>query len=121
MLLDPLRAELKEQEDMNIIEPADDYNDPAETLNPMVVVWKKDGKKVRLTVDLRKLNKGTVRPVHVSVPPGKVVARVDPKATIFTVLDGYKGFHQIELHPESRKLTTFVTPLGQYWYKRMPM
>ena len=121
MLLDPLRAELREQEQMNIIEPADDYNDPAETLNPMVVVWKKDGKKVRLTVDLRELNKGTVRPVHVSVPPGKVVARINPKAAIFTVLDGYKGFHQIELHPDSRKLTTFVTPLGRYRYKRMPM
>ena len=75
MLLEPLRLELKEQVDLNIIEPADDYNDPAETLNPMVVVWKKDGKKVRLTVDLREINKGTVRPVHVSVPPGKEIGR----------------------------------------------
>jgi hypothetical protein len=39
----------------------------------------------------------------------------------FSIFDGLKGFHQLELDMESRKLTTFTTPLGRFRYCRMPM
>lgn len=40
--------------------------------------------------------------------------------TMFTSLDAASGFWQIPLHPESSKLTTFITPFGRYAFKRLP-
>uniref|UniRef100_A0A3Q1EIG7 Gypsy retrotransposon integrase-like protein 1 n=1 Tax=Acanthochromis polyacanthus TaxID=80966 RepID=A0A3Q1EIG7_9TELE len=39
---------------------------------------------------------------------------------MFTSLDAASGFWQIPLHPESSKLTTFITPFGRYAFKRLP-
>ena len=36
------------------------------------------------------------------------------------MVDAKSRFHQIELSPESRLLTTFITPLGIFTYKRLP-
>ena len=38
---------------------------------------------------------------------------------VFTKLDLNMAFHQVELHPESRDVTTFATPNGVYRYKRL--
>ena len=40
-------------------------------------------------------------------------------ATIFSKIDLNKGYHQLELHPESRYITTFTTHKGLYRYKRL--
>jgi transposase InsO family protein len=87
----------------------------------MTLVAKKEPGKVRITVDMRALNKVTVRPIRTMLSPLQVVAQVPPTAKFFTVVGGLKGFHQLELHPDSRPLTTFVTPLGRFRYRRMPM
>ena len=39
---------------------------------------------------------------------------------IFSKLDANSGFWQIPLDEESRLLTTFVTPFGQYCFNRLP-
>ena len=39
--------------------------------------------------------------------------------TVFTKLDLNMGYHQIELAPESREITTFVTDDGQFRLKRL--
>ncbi len=39
---------------------------------------------------------------------------------IFTKLDAMSGYWQIQLEEESAKLTTFITPLGRYYCKRLP-
>ena len=41
-------------------------------------------------------------------------------ATIFTKLDANSGFWQIPLSPESRPLTTFITPFGRYHFNKLP-
>ena len=41
-------------------------------------------------------------------------------AKVFSVMDAKDGFCQVELTPESSKLTTFNTPYGRYRWKRMP-
>ncbi len=40
---------------------------------------------------------------------------------IFSKLDANSGFHQICLAEESKKLTTFLTPFGRYYFNRLPM
>nr|KAG5711948.1 hypothetical protein BaRGS_026389 [Batillaria attramentaria] len=41
-------------------------------------------------------------------------------STIFSRLDATSGFHQLPLDNESAKLTTFITPFGRYFYRRVP-
>lgn len=40
-------------------------------------------------------------------------------AAVFSKLDLRWGYHQVELHPESRVLTTFLTHTGLKRYKRL--
>lgn len=40
-------------------------------------------------------------------------------AKVFSKLDLRSGYHQLELHPDSRYITTFSTHLGIYRYKRL--
>ena len=41
-------------------------------------------------------------------------------ARVFSKLDANSGFHQIPLEETSQLLTTFITPLGRYCYRRLP-
>lgn len=41
-------------------------------------------------------------------------------ATVFSKLDANCGFWQIPLSEDSRKLTTFITPFGRYFFNRLP-
>lgn len=41
-------------------------------------------------------------------------------ATCFSVMDLSSAYHQVLLHPDSRHLTSFVTPLGAFRFIRMP-
>lgn len=40
-------------------------------------------------------------------------------AKVFSKLDLNAGYHQLELHPESRNITTFSTHVGLRRYKRL--
>ena len=42
-------------------------------------------------------------------------------AAYFSKLDGKTGFYQVPLDEASRDLTTFMTPMGRYQFKRLPM
>ncbi|QQP39057.1 Uncharacterized protein FKW44_019818 [Caligus rogercresseyi] len=68
------------------------------------------GEKLRLTVDLRKLNQHVRRPDHPITSPKNAVSNIPPNARIFTTFDATSGYHQIPLHSKSQELTTFITP-----------
>nr|XP_058955629.1 uncharacterized protein LOC131782908 [Pocillopora verrucosa] len=94
-------------EQMQIISKVDE---PTEWCAGMVVVPKADG-KVRICVDLTKLNESILREYHPLPNIDHTLAQL-AGATIFSKLDA--------LSPESAKLTTFITPFGRFCFNRLP-
>ena len=83
-------------------------------------VFKKDGKSLRLVHSLEPLNAVTVR--NAAMPPyTDVVAEDFAGKSIYSTLDLYVSFDQRQLHPNSRDLTTFNTPLGAFRLTVLPM
>ena len=114
-----LEAELKLQLSMGLIEKVV-LGEKCDWLHPIVVAPKKDG-AIRLCVDLRMLNKSVRRPENPQRSPWEVVRTIPAGCRHFAVFDAFKGYHQVDLDPESRKLTTFHTPFGRYRYIRLAM
>ena len=71
------------------------------------------------SADFKRLNEGVRRERYVLPTAEEITAKLSG-ATMFTSLDAASGFWQIPLHPESTKLTTFITPFGRYAFKRLP-
>ena len=117
--MEKLKTELELQLGLGLIEqvPA---GEKSEWLHPIVVAPKKDG-SIRLCVDLRMLNKFVKRPENPQRSPWEVVRTIPTGCKHFATFDAFKGYHQVELDPESRKLTTFHTPFGRYRYVRLAM
>ena len=84
----------------------------------MVVVPKLNG-KVRICVDLTRLNESVKRERHPLPAVDQTLAQL-AGANVFTKLDANSGFWQIPLAPSSALLTTFITPFGQFCFHRMP-
>jgi len=85
---------------------------------PIVLVKKKTG-SWRLCCDYRETNKFVCIPQQPLPRIDDILASFKGKR-YFTVLDMYMGFHQIEVAPEDRPKTAFVTPDCQRQYKRLP-
>ena len=93
-------------------------NQPTEWCSNMVVVPKANG-KVRICVDLSKLNESVKRERHPLPAVDQTLAQL-AGARLFTKLDANSGFWQIPLAPASSLLTTFITPFGRYRFNRLP-
>ncbi len=114
-LLSKVETELKRMVASDVIE---EVTQPTEWCAPMVPVLKKNG-KIRICVDLKKLNI-CVRRERLILPTFEDIAPKLVGAKLFTKLDASSGFYQIPLHPDSRLLTTFITPFGRYCFRRVP-
>ena len=114
-LMKKVQDEIKRMEQLDVIEPVDE---PTEWCSPIVVVPKADG-RVRICVDLTKLNQAVRREVY-QMPTVEETLGSLTEGSVFSKLDANSGFHQIVLNPESAKLTTFITPFGRYMFKRLP-
>ena len=84
----------------------------------MVVVPKKSG-AVRICVDLKPLNESVLRAVHPIPTVDETLSHLSG-ATVFSKLDANSGFWQIPLAEESKPLTTFITPMGRYYFNKLP-
>ena len=83
-------------------------------------VYKKDGKSLCLVHLLKPLNAVTIK--NAAMPPyTDVVAKDFAGCSIYTTLDLYVSFDQCQLHPNSRDMTTFNTPLGAFRLTVLPM
>ncbi|KAI2646921.1 hypothetical protein H4Q32_027367 [Labeo rohita] len=102
-------------ESMGIIEKV---VDPTEWCAPMVPVIKKNG-NIRICVDLKRLNENVKREKFILPTLDDLLPKL-AKSTVFSSLDAESGFWQIPLEEYSARLTTFITPLGRYCFKRLP-
>jgi len=84
----------------------------------VVPVRKKDG-SMRLCVDLRPLNKRTIKQKCPFPAIEDCISRLGGHS-VFTLLDLKDGFHNIKLHPDVTKYFAFATPDGQFEYTRLP-
>ena len=86
-------------------------------VSPIVAVPKGDD-SVRICVDMRKANQAIQRVRHL-IPTVDEVNLQLTGAKIFSKLDLSQAYHQLQLHEESRYITTFSTHLGLFRYKRL--
>ena len=109
-----VEMELKRLEELDIIETV---TGPTPWVSPIVIVPKSSG-EVRICVDMREANKAVKREKHLMPTIDDLVADLNG-ATVFSKLDLSSGYHQLELAPESRYITTFSTHVGLRRYKRL--
>ena len=86
-------------------------------VSPIVAVPQKDG-SIRLCVDMRSPNKAIKRTRH-PIPTVNDIDVLLNGAKYFSKLDVKQAFHQLELHEDSRYITTFITHRGLFRYKRL--
>ena len=109
-----VEKKLQELQDLDIIE---DVEGPTPWVSPLVAVPKSSG-DVRVCVDMRRANEAVIRERH-PIPTLEETLAALNGAAVFSKLDLRWGYHQVELHPESRALTTFSTHKGLERYKRL--
>ena len=114
-LQDKVKQELSKMETLGVISKVEDST---EWCAGMVAVPKKSG-GIRICVDLKPLNESVKRQPH-PLPTVESILSQLSGAKIFSKLDANSGFWQIPLSPESRPLTTFLTPFGRYHFNKLP-
>ena len=92
---------------------------PTPWMSPIVTPVKpKEPDKVRICVDMRQANKAILRERHVTPTLEDIISDLNG-AKKFSKLDLRAGYHQLELDPASRYITTFSTHVGLFRYKRL--
>ena len=89
----------------------------SEWVSPLVVGRKRDG-SVRLCVDMRQVNRAVVTDGYPLPRIEDVLNRLHG-SRFFSRFDLKDAYHQLELHSDSRKLTTFVSHQGLYRFTRV--
>ncbi|SNX86178.1 uncharacterized protein MEPE_04887 [Melanopsichium pennsylvanicum] len=98
--------------DWDVVEPSS-----SPVLYPVLLV--KQGKKWRFCVDYRGLNTATVADRY-PLPRIDDVFQALRGHRYFSGLDAIRGYHQIDIEPEDRWKTAFVSHRRLYQYKRVP-
>ena len=115
----PLRPQVEEElqrmESLGVISKVDKQT---QWCAGMVVVPKKNG-KVRICIDLKPLNENVLREVQPTPKVDETLAQLTG-AKVFSKLDANSEFWQIPLSESSRPLTTFITPIGCYYFHKLP-
>ena len=87
-------------------------------LNPLTIV-QREGKKIRICLDARKINQNTV-PDRERTPPLHELLQKFDGARYMTSLDLSSAYLQVELDKDSRKYTAFLFDSTVYQFKRVP-
>ena len=115
-LREKIEDKLKELQDNDIIE---DATGPTPWVSPIVATPKpKNPDDIRLCIDMRQANEAIKREHHDTPTVDQLIAELTD-SKVFSKLDLKSGYHQLEIHPDSRYITTFATSLGLKRYKRL--
>ena len=109
-----MRDRLAELESAGIIESVS----ASEWVSPLVVGRKRNG-DLRLCVDLRKVNRAVITDGY-PLPHIEDMLHELRDSQWYTKFDLKDAYHQLTLHPDSRDLTTFATPVGLKRFTRVP-
>ena len=101
-----MTSKLKQVEELDVIEKV---NGPTSWINPLVAVEKPNG-DICICLDMRQANHANLREKH-PVPTVEETLQEISEA-VFSKFNLNQAFHQIELHPDSRDITTFAAPDG---------
>jgi hypothetical protein len=113
-LRDIVKEELKNLLDADFIYPILD----SRWVSPLVIVPKKNG-KWRICVDYMEINKVTQK-YHFPLPFIDQVLDTLTGKKLFSFLDGFSGYNQIQITPEDQDKMTFTCPWGTFVYKVLP-
>ncbi len=91
---------------------------PTDWCSPIVPVTKPNG-RIRICVDLKKLNQAVKRERFVIPTVEDILGRMSG-SVMFSHLDASSGYWQMPLDEQSSRLTTFITPFGRYRFTRVP-
>ncbi|MCO5560567.1 hypothetical protein L7F22_014182 [Adiantum nelumboides] len=110
----------KIEEEINILKEAGFIYkiEHTEWVSPLVVVPKKNG-KLRVCVNLKKVNTATIRD-HYPLPITDHVIEQVARAEAYSFLDGFSGYNQLSIAPEDQHKTAFATERGTFAYRVMP-
>ncbi|CAB4037535.1 Hypothetical predicted protein [Paramuricea clavata] len=118
-LMEPLQKRLQEFVEQDIMEKVPDQ-EPITWCSAMVVQpIAKNPNDIRLSLDLRTLNKSMLRNCQVQAPITEDFITAFKDCRIFSKFDLNHGYHQFVIDTQSRQAMTFSTPWGNYRYKRL--
>jgi hypothetical protein len=100
--------------EFDIIEPFEEL----EWISLMVVQDKKEGRGIRICVDLRNLNDACLHDLFPTLLTDEVLENVGGHEA-YSFTDGFLSYHQIKIAQENKHKTTFATDWGSYQYKFM--
>eukprot|EP00253_Pinus_taeda_P005407 PITA_05407 len=98
-----------------ILEPMEE----SDWVSPMVIQEKKQKDKIRICVDLRKLNNACVYDPFPAPFTDEVLDNVGGHEG-YSFTYGFSRYHQIKIAPEDKSKTTFATKWGCFQYNVMP-
>ena len=128
-LQDAFHEEIERLVKIDVLEKV---TEPTESVNSFVIVEKVIDssnahspnhvikKSIRLCIDPKDLNEALEREPYYSRSIDELISMF-AGAKVFTIVDMDKGYWQVVLHPESRKLTCMAFDIGRYQFKRLPM
>ena len=101
--------------EVDIIKPVEE----SEWISLMVVHDMKQGRGIRICVDLRNLNDACLHDPFPTPFMDEVLENIGGHEA-YSFIDGFSGYHQIKIAQEDRHKTTFMTEWGSYQYTVMP-
>lgn len=112
----PLEKSVDEKIDELLEKGIIEKTDNSDWISPLVIVPKQGD--IRICVDMRRANEAVDRENH-PLPTMEDFLPELGTAVFFSKIDVKQAFHQVEISPTSRSITTFITRKGLYRYKRL--
>jgi hypothetical protein len=80
---------------------------------------RKKNSEISVCVDLRNLNRSSLKDNY-PLPKMYHVLEKMVGANKMSMIDGFSGYNQIEVHEDDKEKTAFTTPWGTFMYNKMP-